>query len=114
MPWHMGIGGQKGVGVISGLWAWCPFRASVVFLDPDEFCCRRGFTLPSIQIVKDDCKDLVVCNNFLYDTSRRGYDGHVVSVRRVWRRLGGEYSLESSHRLRVSGESGRSSVTLPN
>ena len=114
LPRHMGIGGQKGVGVISGLWAWSPFRASVVFLDSDEFCGGGGFTLPSIQIVKDDCKDLIVCDNFLDDTSRRGYDGHVVNMRRACRRVGGEYALESSHRLRLSGESGRSSVTLPN
>lgn len=79
----MGIGRQKGVGVISGLWTWCPFRARVVFLDPDELRSRHAFTLPSIQIVKDDCKDLFVYNNFLHDTGRRGYDGHVVNMRRV-------------------------------
>lgn len=86
----MGIGRQKGVGVISGLWTWSPFRATLVFLDPDELRRRHVFTLPSIQIVKDDCKDLFVYNNFLHDTSRRGYDGHVVNMRGVCRRIGGE------------------------
>jgi len=100
--------------VISGLWAWSPFGATVVFLDADKFCGRGGLALPSIQIVKDDCKNLIVYNNFLNDTSRRGYEGHVVNMRRGCGRLGGEYSLESSHRLRLNGESGRSSVTLPN
>lgn len=72
LPGHMGIGGQKGVGVISGLWTGRPFRATVVFLDADKFCGGRGFALPSVQIVEDDCKNLIVYDNFLNDTSRRG------------------------------------------
>lgn len=87
---HMGIGGQKGVGVVSGLWTWCPFRATVVFLYPDEFCGRHGVALPSIQIVKDDCQDLIICDYFLDDTSRRGCKGHVVNMRRVCGRIRGE------------------------
>lgn len=77
----MGIGGQKGVGVISGLWTWRSVRAAMVFLNADELRSGHTFTLPSIQIVKDDCEDLFVYNKFLHDTSRRCYDGHVVNMR---------------------------------
>lgn len=83
LPGHMGVCGQNGVDVISGLWTWCPFRATVVFLDPNEFCGGHCFTLPSIEIIKDDCKDLIVYDYFLDDAGRRGYEGHVVNMRRV-------------------------------
>lgn len=84
----MGIGRQKGIWMISGLWTWCPFWASMVFLDPDEFRSGHGFALPSIQIVKDDCKDDFIYDDFLDDRCRRCYDGHVVNMRRVSKRLG--------------------------
>lgn len=69
----MGIGRQKGIGVISlGLWTWGPFWTSVVFLDANEFGSGHGVALPSIQIVKDDGKDGFIYDYFLDDARRRG------------------------------------------
>lgn len=71
----MGIGRENGVGMISGLWTWRPFWASVVFLDADEFGSGHAVALPSVQIVKDDCEDGFIYNDFLDDARRRGYGG---------------------------------------
>lgn len=78
----MGIGRQKGIDVVSGLWAGRPFWATKVFLKPDKFGSGH-VALPSFEIVKDDCKNGFIYADFLDDGCRRGYGGHVVNTREM-------------------------------